>query len=328
MESSKRRLMPSRVLLTGGTGFFGRSLIRYLSGLPKQQENSVVILSRDPRRFMSLYPDLASSDALQFLQADIQDRSSLPWDESFSHILHAATDSTTGPLLSPIRRYQQITEGTLNVLDLAVATGADRFLLTSSGAIYGPQPDYLEAFPEDWPGSPSLNDIHSAYGQGKRAAEHICALYREMHQLQIIVARCFAFVGPDLPLDVHFAIGNFISDALFSDEIFVKGDGSPLRTFLDQRDLAHWLWFLLHCGNDGEIFNVGSDFVVSIGELAKMVKLLLAPAKSVKFAQNTFSEVRRSRYIPDISRIAKVHGLLPSISLEESIIFAAKMHLS
>jgi len=74
-----------------------------------------------------------------------------------------------------------------------------------------------------------------------------------------VVARCFAFVGADLPLNVHFAIGNFIRDALTADALTVSGDGTPLRTYLDQSDLAHWLFTMLERGRSGEDYNVSSD---------------------------------------------------------------------
>jgi UDP-glucuronate decarboxylase len=209
------------LLLTGGTGFFGKALLRHVlaTGLPV--EASVVVLSRNPELFLSGYPELAANGKISFVKGDILNRESLPWGHAFSHVLHAATDSTIGPSLTPLQRYDQIVDGTRNILDLAVATGARRFLLTSSGAIYGPQPTDLEALPEDWPGSPPLAEPSTAYGQAKRAAEHLCALFGAQHGLDMVVARCFAFVGPDLPLDVHFAIGNFIRDARTADAITV-----------------------------------------------------------------------------------------------------------
>lgn len=316
--------MGIRILLTGGTGFFGRALLRHFLASDMAIDATLCVLSRDPQRFKVEYPQLASSKQVSFIQGNIQDSASLPWDHSFSHILHAATDSTLGPRLSPLQRFNQIVQGTSNVLDLAVATGTERFLLTSSGGIYGQQPSDLEAIPEDWQGSPPLNQTNSAYSQAKRAAEHLCALYREMHGLTMIVARCFAFIGPDLPLDVHFAIGNFIRDAITTEQITVMGDGSPLRTYLDQNDLAHWLWTLLLEGYDGETYNVGSDRIISIAELAHLVRDLVAPEKPVQILGKSNSTNSRSRYIPSIKKIYTAHGLIPKVLLEQSIIKTAE----
>jgi dTDP-glucose 4,6-dehydratase len=307
------------LLLTGGTGFFGKALLRHVlaTGLPV--EASVVVLSRNPELFLSGYPELAANGKISFLKGDILNRESLPWGHAFSHVLHAATDSTIGPSLTPLQRYDQIVDGTRNILDLAVATGARRFLLTSSGAIYGPQPTDLEALPEDWLGSPPLAEPSTAYGQAKRAAEHLCALFGAQHGLDTVVARCFAFVGPDLPLDVHFAIGNFIRDARTADAITVFGDGTPLRSYLDQTDLAHWLFTLLDQGCAGQAYNVGSDEVISIADLAHLVGGILAPDKPVRILGQPTPGAVRSRYVPDIRKAKSAFGLSATVSLAEAI---------
>ena len=86
----------------------------------------------------------------------------------------------------------------------------------------------------------------------------------------------------NLPLNAHFAIGDFIQDALSAEQITVAGDGTPLRSYLDQSDLTHWLWTLMIEGVDGETYNVGSDRVISIAELSHLVRNLLAPGKQVR----------------------------------------------
>jgi len=317
-----------RILVTGGTGFFGRALLRHCRAqaaagalVPR-----LVVLSRNPAGFQDRHPGFANLPWLAWWAGDILDSSSLPRGEAFTHVLHAATDSTLGPQLTPLERFRQILDGTRNLLDLAVATGARRLLLTSSGGVYGPQPPDLPALPEDWPGSPALHDPANAYGLGKRAAEHLCTLYRDAHGLETVIARCFAFVGPDLPLDVHFAIGNFVRDALHRDAITVGGDGTPQRTYLDQDDLARWLLTLLDRGRAGEAYNVGSDEVVSIAELAHQVRDLLAPEKPVRILGQGQDAQSRNRYVPDIRKARQELGLQVTMPLAESIRRTAEAH--
>ena len=271
--------MENRVLVTGGTGFFGRALLRYLKGRKDNEVPEIVVLSREPDRFKNNYPELCTCEWLTIEKADIMSRTSLPWRETFSHVLHAATDSTEGPKLSALQRYRQIIEGTKNILDLAVTSRAKKFLLTSSGGIYGTQPSQIKYIDENWRGSPPLSEVRTAYSQGKRGAEHLCALYKEEYGLETIISRCFTFIGPDIPMNVHFAVGNFIRDAICENEITVHSDGKALRTYMDQRDLAHWLWSLLNKGEGGETYNVGSDEIVSIKELAHLVRNTLAQKK-------------------------------------------------
>jgi dTDP-glucose 4,6-dehydratase len=247
------------------------------------------------------------------------DSASLPKGQTFTHVLHAATESTTGPLLTPIQRFDQIVNGTRNVLELAVASGAYRFLLTSSGGVYGPQPPDMERIPEEYLGMPEPLNPNNAYSVAKRCAEHLCALYQDQHGLQTVIARCFAFVGQDLPLDVHFAIGNFIRDALTGTEIIVGGDGTPIRSYMDQRDLARWLAVLLAEGRPGEAYNVGSDEAITIKDLAYKVRDIAAPSQLINMLGLTNSNNFRNRYVPSIIKAKNEIGLYPFYTLEDSI---------
>ncbi|MDS4041727.1 MAG: NAD(P)-dependent oxidoreductase [Candidatus Competibacter sp.] len=311
----------SHILLTGGTGFFGRALLRTWCA---SFENGVsvplvTILTRSPANFIDRYPEFSNLLWLKFHVGDIGEPDTLPRDDSFSHILHAATDSTLGPQLSPLQRFTQIVDGTRNMLEYAVARGAERFLLTSSGGVYGPQPPDMEKIPEDYHGMPDPLNPANAYSVAKRTAEHLCTLYHDAYDIEVVIARCFAFVGRDLPLDVHFAIGNFIRDAIHGSSIQVSGDGTPLRTYLDQEDLAYWLLALLERGRPGEAYNVGSDEVVSIAELAHRVRDLLAPEKSVEICGQSSDAQGRNRYVPDIYKAREELGLTVRIPLNDAI---------
>lgn len=318
----------SDIFLTGGTGFFGRALLRYWlsKGKDGMEIPRISVLSRDPSHFLLSHPEFAGHAWLKFYAGDIQQPKSLPKIKCFSYFIHAAADSTFGPKLSSLDRYDQIVDGTRNILDYARATGAQRFLYVSSGGVYGPQPQCEESLSEDSAIHLSVPTADNAYAVGKLAAEHLCALYADEFGLETIVARCFSFVGLDLPLDVHFAIGNFVRDALWAEEITVRGDGSPLRTYLDQDDLANWLLTLLEKGRPGEVYNVGSDEVVSIADLAYLVRHLIAPDKPIRILGKVDPSQARSRYVPDISKARSELDLGVTISLAESIRRTAEAH--
>lgn len=306
----------AHILITGGTGFFGTAFLRYLKSLGGEAPR-LTILSRNPERFSWRHSDLVK--LAEWTKGDVLVPNSLPLGRQYSHILHCATDSTLGPNLSPLDRYIQIVEGTRNILEYAVASGAKRFLLTSSGGVYGPQPQNMEFIPEDYNGMPDPLEANHSYSVAKRCAEHLCELYRDLHGIDTVIARCFAFAGRDLPLDAHFAIGNFVRDALKGPEIYVVGDGTPIRSYMDQRDLAHWLMTLLPCGEAGQAYNVGSDVPITIAELAKKVRDLIAPNKSVRITGTANGNNFRNRYVPSIKKALGDHRLSLTYTLEESI---------
>ncbi len=210
-----------------------------------------------------------------------------------------------------------------------MAASTERLLFTSSGAVYGPQPSDITHVPESYGGAPDCTRPASAYGEGKRAAELLCACYHARHPtLQPVIARCFAFVGPFLPIDAHFAIGNFIRDALRGGPIRIGGDGTPYRSYLHAADLAIWLWTLLIRGQPARPYNVGSEEDVTILELASTVAECFPTRIDVELARQPTPGVPPSRYVPATGRAAGELGLSALIPLKEAISRTAAWHSS
>jgi dTDP-glucose 4,6-dehydratase len=215
-----------------------------------------------------------------------------------------------------------IIRGTQRTLDFSTASGAKRFLFVSSGAVYGKQPADITHVSETYAGAPDPMDPNSAYGEGKRVGELLCSMAHQEHGLETTVARCFAFVGPHLPLDAHFAIGNFIRDAMRGELIKIN-NGTPYRSYLYAADLAIWLWTILFKGESCQPYNVGSDQEITIADLAQTVASALGG--SVLAATSTPNVTSSpSRYVPSVVRARSELGLRPLVSLEAAIGKAAE----
>ena len=318
-------LKGARILVTGGTGFIGTWLLASLVHANQRHhlDLEAVVLTRNPESFRLKVPHLGDSPAIHLVQGDVRQPPQLTG--SFTHLIHAATDASVQLLAAnPQLMFDTIVSGTRAVLQVATEKAIGRSLFLSSGAAYGRQPHDLERIPEDWNGLLDCADPRSAYAEGKRAAETLCGIHAHQHGLPISIARCFAFVGPYLPLDTHFAIGNFIGDALAGKTIRVKGDGTPYRSYLYATDLTAWLWHLLVRGESGVPFNVGSEEAVSIGELAAQVGQELGT--SFEILGQTAPGQKPERYVPSTERIRQRLGLSQTVSLQEGIRRTARWH--
>lgn len=325
-------LNQSSLFISGGTGFFGRSLLRRITEINRHtdlKDLAVTVLTRNPDAFLKNYPEFSEEKWLKFCKGDILEGLEKISNEgkAYSHILHAAADSTLGPKMGSLERFEQICTGTKNVLDFAVKVKAKRFLLTSSGGAYGALPSNMESFQESYMGMADPLDPSNAYSVAKRLAEHLSSLYAKEHDLEVVVARCFAFVGPDLPLDAHFAIGNFIRDALKGGSIVINGDGTPMRSYLYQDDLADWLLALIERGASGAAYNVGSDQAISVLDLARLVKTTLSSTANIELMGSSDANgVIRNRYIPSIEKIKRELKVEITVPLSEAIELSSQKH--
>lgn len=326
-EGLWKELRGQRIFITGGTGFFGCWLIESFLHINRtlQLGAEATILTRDPAAFGNKCPHLVGDSGIKLLSGDVRNFQ-FPGGE-YQYVIHAATEnSAKRASADPIGLAKTILGGTERVLEFAASHHTRKFLFTSSGAVYGTQPASVSHIYENYVGAPDPLDNGSIYGEAKRAAEMLCTVYGRAHGIEIKVARCFAFVGPRLPLDAHFAIGNFIADAISGKSIRVNGDGTPLRSYMYAADLAIWLWTILFRGSNMEAFNVGSEQALSILELAHAVREALSPTAEVQIAQVAVPGTPVRQYVPSTKKAEQVLGLKCNVALKEAIRRTAAWH--
>jgi len=290
-----------RIFITGGTGFFGKSLIHHCNDFKK---NDIVILSRDPEKIINQFSFLNIEKWIKFIQGDVRDFKFPKGD--FDYIFHGA--ATSGKIISDDEMQSVVIDGTKHVIEFALKNKhLSNLLYISSGAVYG----------NNHNNPPNENDLCKpvdVYGRSKLKAEKFCL----DSGIPCSIARCFAFIGEYLPLNEHFAIGNFIRDCLNGQSIIIKGDGTPTRTYLYSGDLVQWLWKIMLYGKLGRTYNVGSDHEISISKLAETVRKVAGTNNEIQILSPP-SGSPPQRYGPDISRINLELGLEVETSLEKAI---------
>lgn len=318
-ERDLRSIAGAKLFITGGTGFVGRWLLESLVYANERLGTNIhaVVLTRTPLHFRTRFPHLAEHPCITLLEGDV--RAGTPAGV-FDGCIHAATPASAALNRdAPLEMLSTIVDGGEAILKAVSASGRIPFLLTSTGAIYGPQPAELDFIPENYGGGPDCLQPRFAYAEGKRVAELQSAVYAQTHGLDVKIARLFAFVGPYLPLDIHFAIGNFIGDVLAGRPIVLTGDGSTVRSYQYAAELVTWLWAIYARGTTLRPYNVGSTEAISTGELARTVATFGAEPVGVEIRGIRDARVPVDRYVPDTRRIREELGVVQSITMRTAI---------
>lgn len=306
---------PRRILFTGASGFFGSWLLE--SFLFASQERGfsarALVLTRNARRFAEKFPQLSNQENLEIIEGDARSFhvSAGPLDA----IIHSLVPDSGTPLDEMDAFFS---DATTNLLALACERDCQNFLLCSTGAVYQAQ-NLSQPYAESDP-LVSL-DGSLSYGQIRRKVEEQCLHAFSHHHVPLKIARGFAFVGPRLPLDGNFAVGNFLRDGLAEKPISIKGDGTTVRSYLYAADMTLWLWNILWKGRHGEAYNVGDSESVSIEGLATMIGNLLQAQVTVHGIPTPGAAP--PYYVPNVGKIF-AHFNLPKqtpllTSLEKAI---------
>jgi nucleoside-diphosphate-sugar epimerase len=312
------QLSNSRIFITGGTGFFGKWILETIIFLNEQKQIncSAVVLTRNSEQFKKNYPRFDHS-SITYIKGDVKDF--IFPEGQFQYCIHAASETANLDNTDELEIIHTAYTGTQRILEFAKDKKTRSTLYVSSGAVYGKQPGDLKLIPEQYTGAPDTTQLRSAYGEGKRVAELLCSYYGEKFDLPVKIARCFAFIGPYLPLDSHFACGNFIRNGIKKEPLLIKGDGSTMRSYMYAADLTIYLFKTLIKGDNLIPYNIGSSEEMSIAQLAGKVATHFSPEPEIIISQKKENKNLPERYVPDNKRILTKFSVKKHIDIDTAI---------
>lgn len=317
--SDLEEIVNKPLVITGASGFVGTWLTLSWVAARKRLNGrgQLLITSRNPQSLLPLVNVIDSRSPVTALSSDIRNLH-IPSEFRNGNLIHAATPASAALNASdPAAMLKIIIEGQERVIVEAVRMN-NTLLFLSSGAVYGRQPLDLSHLPETWEGAPQIGDINSAYHEGKRVAELMGNIAATKQGLHFISARLFAFIAPFLPLGTHFAAGNFIRDALSSNQIEIQSGGGSVRSYLYATDLCSSLWALLARGETKTAYNVGSEREVTIKNLAlEVARCVNKNAAVVVHGIDNSGNV--NRYVPSVDRAMNELGISQIVSLAQAI---------
>ena len=316
-----------RIIVTGGAGFIGSALCRFLIG---ETEHS--ILNLDKLTYAGTLESLrsiANNPRYRFVRADICDRPAI--EAIFSDyrpdaVAHLAAESHVDRSIAASSAFVDTNiVGTLNLLEAsrrwagACAAGAEnfRFIHVSTDEVYGSLPA-TGRFCEDTPYRPN-----SPYAATKASADHLVAAWHATYGLPAIITNCSNNYGP-----YHFPeklIPLSILNALEGKAIAIYGDGLQIRDWLHVDDHARALHHILRLGRPGRKYNIGGDNEWTNVEVVRAICDCLdrlRPAKTSYRALMTHVADRPGhdrRYAIDSSKLQRELGWSPACTFEQGI---------
>ncbi len=306
------------LLVIGGSGFFGKSILdSFQRGLLQPWDISrIYVLSRSATKLKITHPELISSN-VDLIDGDICSMKSIVFSD---YVIHAAASTDASRYLEQgDEEKKNIIQGVINYCKLAkLYHQKSNIVFCSSGAVYGFQPENIEYLEEEmsFGDHKKLDKTKLAYSLAKRDSELAISVLGK-DSLKVSIARCFSFVGKYLPKDQHFAIGNFLADALSGNDIVVKASKEVYRSYMYADDLVIWLMTIAeHSNTHCPIYNVGSYKSIELHDLA----LRMGSLFNVGTKLNKINETEVDRYIPSTLKALNDLGLKMKVSLNDALL--------
>ncbi|ROS31231.1 NAD(P)-dependent oxidoreductase [Cellulomonas sp. PhB150] len=258
------------VLVTGANGMLPSYALHTLLALNDARGAGlrVIGLVRNEAKARGILGATVDRPDFELLATDVTRLTEL--DGPLDVVIHGA--SAARPALhatDPVSTIKANTLGSFNLLDLAVAKQAGRFVLMSSSEVYGAQPEDVRLIPEGSYGGFDILDPRASYSEGKRAAETIASVYAAQHGIDTRIVRFGHVYGPGLALDDGRVQADFAANVVRGENIVLNSDGRAMRTYTYVADAVAGMFYAALVGTD-RAYNVADpNGMVSIRDLAQ-----------------------------------------------------------
>ena len=303
--------------VTGGSGLFGSWILSFFDWCVerKYSEPELTILSRQ---------ELSSpSSRIKYIFGDIENFQNHDTKSTYTLHMAAPSASETFRSMDELKKFSVLAKGTENLLNYARLNTEKRTLVLSSGAVFGGFDETrMNNISELERHAPAYADDSQGLSIGKRVAEFLTKEFCGRGYIDASIARCFSFIGPGLPTDLHYAAGNFMAQAVAGENIVINGSGRPIRSFMHLGDMVFWVMTILFQGRNGEDYNVGSKDAVSMLELAREIVDVLETRSEIIIlgaSDKTSGNPPNYFYVPDTLKAERELGLFCRTDLRASI---------
>ena len=299
--------MQKRVLVTGGAGFIGSHLCRFLLG----KGHEVLCLDNFFTGRKSNIDDLLGRHDFELIRHDITEPILVEVDQVYNL---ACPASPVHYQYNPVKTVKTNVMGVINMLGLAKRVGA-RILQASTSEVYG-DPKVHPQTEEYW-GHVNPIGIRSCYDEGKRVAETLMLDYHRQNRVDIRIARIFNTYGPNMLVDDGRVVSNFIVQALRGEDLTIYGDGRQSRSFCYVDDLVRALYSLMDSGTFTGPINLGNPNEFTMLELAELVIDLTGSRSQITHKPLPADDPTQRQ--PNISKARKELDWEPEIQLKEGL---------
>ena len=310
-----------KYLITGGAGFIGSHLSESLL----DDGHEVVIADN----FSTSTPDnlhrIAGRSGLVVHELDVVENPEtleMLVKESDCVIHLAAAVGVELVVKDPVRTITTNVHGTENVL-LPAAKYGKRVIVASTSEVYGKSSNEKFTETDDLVIGSPMNSRWS-YACSKLLDEFFLMAFQRTEAFPGTVVRFFNTVGPRQTGRYGMVVPRFVSAALANEPIYVYGDGEQSRCFCHVADVVRALKMLLATpGSVGEVFNIGSQELVSIKQLAERVIAVTGSSSEIKYLSydeayaKGFEDMRRR--FPNTEKINTLTGWKPEFCLDDII---------